>query len=350
MFYNLLAGMFSNDLAVDLGTANTLVYVRGEGIVLNEPSIVAIHQADHSVLAVGHEAKAMLGRTPDNILAIRPLKDGVIADFDITQKMLRYFISTARRVSSGRRLGSRLERPRVVIGVPSGITQVEKRAVRDAALQAHAREVYLIEEPTAAAIGAGLPIHEPGGHLVVDIGGGTTEVAVISMSGTVYCNSVRIAGDEMDEAIIQHIRKHYRLLIGERRSEEIKIALGSAHPLPGEHRTIEVKGRDLVDGVPKTIVVTDEEIREALREPVMTIVETVRTCLERTPPELAADIVETGVVLTGGGALLRGLDRLLQNLTQLPVRVAEDPLTCAVRGAGKALDDLPLLRKVAIPA
>jgi len=264
--------------------------------------------------------------------------------------MLRYFIMRARELSTGRRLGSRLERPRVVIGVPSGITQVEKRAVRDAALQARAREVYLIEEPTAAAIGAGLPIHEPGGHLVVDIGGGTTEVAVISMSGTVYCNSVRIAGDEMDEAIIQHVRKHYRLLIGERRAEEIKIALGSAHPVPGEHRTIEVKGRDLVDGVPKTIVVTDEEVREALREPVMTIVETVRTCLERTPPELAADIVETGVMLTGGGALLRGLDRLLQNLTQLPVRVAEDPLTCAVRGAGKALDDLPLLRKVAIPA
>ncbi len=298
----------------------------------------------------GREAKAMLGRTPESILAIRPLKDGVIADFDITQKMLRYFISAARRVSTGRRRGWGLERPRVVIGIPSGITQVEKRAVRDAALQARAREVYLIEEPTAAAIGAGLPIHEPGGHLVVDIGGGTTEVAVISMSGTVYCNSVRIAGDEMDEAIIQHIRKHYRLLVGERRAEEIKIALGSAHPQPGEQRTIEVKGRDLVDGVTKTIVITDEEVREALREPVMTIVETVRTCLERTPPELAADIVETGVVLTGGGALLRGLDRLLQHLTHLPVRVAEDPLTCAARGVGKALDDLGLLKKVAIPA
>ena len=350
MLADQLLGFFSTDLAIDLGTANTLVFVRDKGIVLNEPSIIAVRRADRAVIGVGREAKAMLGRTPDNILAIRPLKDGVIADFDVTQQMLRYFIMRARQLSTGRRLGSRLERPRVVIGVPSGITQVEKRAVRDAALQARAREVYLIEEPTAAAIGAGLPIHEPGGHLVVDIGGGTTEVAVISMSGTVYCNSVRIAGDEMDEAIIQHIRKHYRLLIGERRSEEIKIALGSAHPLPGEHRTIEVKGRDLVDGVPKTIVVTDEEIREALREPVMTIVETVRTCLERTPPELAADIVETGVVLTGGGALLRGLDRLLQNLTQLPVRVAEDPLTCAVRGAGKALDDLPLLRKVAIPA
>jgi len=343
-------GFFSTDLAIDLGTANTLVFVRDQGIVLNEPSIIAIRRADRAVIGVGREAKAMLGRTPESILAIRPLKDGVIADFDITQKMLRYFISAARRVSTGRRRGWGLERPRVVIGIPSGITQVEKRAVRDAALQARAREVYLIEEPTAAAIGAGLPIHEPGGHLVVDIGGGTTEVAFISMSGTVYCNSVRIAGDEMDEAIIQHIRKHYRLLVGERRAEEIKIALGSAHPQPGEQRTIEVKGRDLVDGVPKTIVITDEEVREALREPVMTIVETVRTCLERTPPELAADIVETGVVLTGGGALLRGLDRLLQHLTHLPVRVAEDPLTCAARGVGKALDDLGLLKKVAIPA
>ena len=343
-------GFFSTDLAIDLGTANTLVFVRDQGIVLNEPSIIAIRRADRAVIGVGREAKAMLGRTPESILAIRPLKDGVIADFDITQKMLRYFISAARRVSTGRRRGWGLERPRVVIGIPSGITQVEKRAVRDAALQARAHEVYLIEEPTAAAIGAGLPIHEPGGHLVVDIGGGTTEVAVISMSGTVYCNSVRIAGDEMDEAIIQHIRKHYRLLVGERRAEEIKIALGSAHPQPGEQRTIEVKGRDLVDGVPKTIVITDEEVREALREPVMTIVETVRTCLERTPPELAADIVETGVVLTGGGALLRGLDRLLQHLTHLPVRVAEDPLTCAARGVGKALDDLGLLKKVAIPA
>ena len=343
-------GFFSTDLAIDLGTANTLVFVRDQGIVLNEPSIIAIRRADRAVIGVGREAKAMLGRTPESILAIRPLKDGVIADFDITQKMLRYFISAARRVATGRRRGWGLERPRVVIGIPSGITQVEKRAVRDAALQARAREVYLIEEPTAAAIGAGLPIHEPGGHLVVDIGGGTTEVAVISMSGTVYCNSVRIAGDEMDEAIIQHIRKHYRLLVGERRAEEIKIALGSAHPEPGEQRTIEVKGRDLVDGVPKTIVITDEEVREALREPVMTIVETVRTCLERTPPELAADIVETGVVLTGGGALLRGLDRLLQHLTHLPVRVAEDPLTCAARGVGKALDDLGLLKKVAIPA
>jgi rod shape-determining protein MreB len=343
-------GLFSSDLAIDLGTANTLVFVRGQGIVLNEPSIIAIRKTDNSLVGVGHQAKAMLGRTPENIMALRPLKDGVIADFDVTERMLQYFIESARQIATGRRRSWSLDRPRVVVGVPSGITQVEKRAVRDAALQAGAREVYLMEEPTAAAIGAGLPIHEPGGHLVVDIGGGTTEVAVISMSGTVYCNSVRIAGDEMDEAIIQHIRKHYRLLVGERRAEEIKIALGSAHPAALDRCSIEVKGRDLVDGVPKTLVVTDEEIREALREPVMTIVETVRTCLERTPPELAADIIEKGVVLTGGGALLRGLAGLLQSVTQLPVHVAEDPLSCAVRGAGMALDDFKLLRKVAIPA
>ena len=350
MLSDRLFGLFSSDLAIDLGTANTLVFVRGRGIVLNEPSIIAIRKTDNEVIGVGHEAKAMLGRTPENIQAIRPLKDGVIADFDVTERMLKYFIERARQISSGRKRAWALDRPRVVVGVPSGITQVEKRAVRDAVLQAGARDVYLIEEPTAAAIGAGLPIHEPGGHLVVDIGGGTTEVAVISMSGTVYCNSVRIAGDEMDEAIIQHIRKHYRLLVGERRAEEIKIALGSAHPEALERSSIEVKGRDLVDGVPKTLVITDEEIREALREPVMTIVETVRTCLERTPPELAADIIEKGVVLTGGGALLRGIDWLLQHVTQLPVRVAEDPLSCAARGAGKALDDLELLKKVAIPA
>ncbi len=350
MLKDRLFGLFSSDLAIDLGTANTLVFVQGQGIVLNEPSIIAIRRTDNEIIGVGHEAKAMLGRTPENIQALRPLKDGVIADFDVTERMLQYFIERARQISSGRKRTWVLDRPRVVIGVPSGITQVEKRAVRDAALQAGARDVYLIEEPTAAAIGAGIPIHEPGGHLVVDIGGGTTEVAVISMTGTVYCNSVRIAGDEMDEAIIQHIRKHYRLLVGERRAEEIKLALGSAHPEALERSSIEVKGRDLVDGVPKTLVITDEEIREALREPVMTIVETVRTCLERTPPELAADIIEKGVVLTGGGALLRGMDWLLQHVTQLPVRVADDPLSCAARGAGKALDDLELLRKVAIPA
>jgi rod shape-determining protein MreB len=343
MFYNLLAGMFSNDLAVDLGTANTLVYVRGEGIVLNEPSIVAIHQADHSVLAVGHEAKAMLGRTPGNIVAIRPLKDGVIADFDVTEKMLHYFISKVHRRRT-------LVRPRIVVGVPSGITQVEKRAVRDSAMQAGAREVYLIEEPMAAAIGAGLPIQEPGGNMIVDIGGGTTEVAVISLSGIVYSKSVRIAGDEMDEAIVQYIKKHYNLLVGERRAEEIKVTLGSAYPMGGERRTMEVKGRDLIDGIPKTIVITDEEIREALREPVMTIVETVRTCLERTPPELAADIVDKGIVITGGGALLRGVDHLLRQETNLPVAPGEDPLSCVALGTGKVLDELDLLKKVAIPA
>jgi rod shape-determining protein MreB len=329
-------------MAIDLGTANTLVYVKSEGIVLNEPSIVAIHQADNTVLAVGKEAKAMLGRTPGNIVAIRPLKDGVIADFDVTEKMLGYFI---RRVHRRRAL----VRPRIVIGVPSGITQVEKRAVRDSAMQAGAREVYLIEEPMAAAIGAGMPITEPGGNMVVDIGGGTTEVAVISLSGIVYSRSVRIAGDEMDEAIVQYIRKNYNLLVGERRAEEIKIRLGSAYPMGGERRTMEVKGRDLIDGIPKTIVIGDDEIREALREPIMTIVDAVRTALERTPPELAADIVDKGIVLTGGGALLKGLDLLLRQETNLPITVAEDPLSCVALGTGKVLDELDLLKKVAIP-
>jgi rod shape-determining protein MreB len=342
MLFTLVAGFFSNDMAIDLGTANTLVYVKGEGIVLNEPSIVAIHQADNTVLAVGKEAKAMLGRTPGNIVAIRPLKDGVIADFDVTEKMLGYFI---RRVHRRRAL----VRPRIVIGVPSGITQVEKRAVRDSAMQAGAREVYLIEEPMAAAIGAGLPITEPGGNMVVDIGGGTTEVAVISLSGIVYSRSVRIAGDEMDEAIVQYIRKNYNLLVGERRAEEIKIRLGSAYPMGGERRTMEVKGRDLIDGIPKTIVIGDDEIRESLREPIMTIVDAVRTALERTPPELAADIVDKGIVLTGGGALLKGLDLLLRQETNLPITVAEDPLSCVVLGTGKVLDELDLLKKVAIP-
>ena len=342
MLFTLVAGFFSNDMAIDLGTANTLVYVKSDGIVLNEPSIVAIHQADNTVLAVGKEAKAMLGRTPGNIVAIRPLKDGVIADFDVTEKMLNYFI---RRVHRRRAL----VRPRIVIGVPSGITQVEKRAVRDSAMQAGAREVYLIEEPMAAAIGAGMPITEPGGNMVVDIGGGTTEVAVISLSGIVYSRSVRIAGDEMDEAIVQYIRKNYNLLVGERRAEEIKIKLGSAYPMGGERRTMEVKGRDLIDGIPKTIVIGDDEIREALREPIMTIVDAVRTALERTPPELAADIVDKGIVLTGGGALLKGLDLLLRQETNLPITVADDPLSCVALGTGKVLDELDLLKKVAIP-
>jgi rod shape-determining protein MreB len=343
MLFRILAGLFSNDLAIDLGTANTLVFVRGEGIVMNEPSIVAITQSDHSVLAVGHEAKAMLGRTPGNIAAIRPLKDGVIADFDVTEKMLHYFINKVHRRRT-------LVHPRIVIGVPSGITQVEKRAVRDSAVQAGAREVYLMEEPMAAAIGAGLPIEEPGGNMIVDMGGGTTEVAVISLSGIVYCKSVRIAGDEMDEAIIQYVKKHYNLLVGERRAEEIKIKLGSAYPTGSERLSMEVKGRDLIDGIPKTIMVTDEEIREALREPVVAIVDTVRTCLERSPPELAADIVDKGIVLTGGVALLRGLDLLLRQETDLPITVADDPLTCVALGVGKVLDELNLLKKVAIPA
>ena len=342
MLMSLLGGFFSNDLAIDLGTANTLVYVRGEGIVMNEPSFVAIHLADHSVLAVGHEAKAMLGRTPGNITAIRPLKHGVIADFDVTEKMLHYFIRKVQRRRT-------LVRPRIVIAVPSGITQVEKRAVRDSAVQAGALEVYLMEQPTAAAIGAGLPIQEPGGHMIVDVGGGTTEVAVISLAGIVYSQSVRIAGDEMDEAIVQYIRKHYNLLVGERRAEAIKIKLGSAYPIGGERLTMEVKGRDLIDGIPKTIVVTAEEVREALREPVLAIVDAVRRCLERTPPELAADIVDQGIVLTGGGALLRGLDQLLRQETALPIAVADDPLSCVALGTGQALDQLDLLKKVALP-
>jgi rod shape-determining protein MreB len=342
MLFNLVAGFFSNDMAIDLGTANTLVYVKGQGIVLNEPSIVAIHQPDNTVLAVGKEAKAMVGRTPENIVAIRPLKDGVIADFDVTEKMLGYFI---RRVHKRRTL----VRPRIVIGVPSGITQVEKRAVRDSAMQAGAREVYLIAEPMAAAIGAGMPIAEPGGNMIVDIGGGTTEVAVISLSGIVYSRSVRIAGDEMDEAIAQYIRKNYNLLVGERRAEDIKIKLGSAYPTGGERRTVEVKGRDLIDGIPKTIVIGDDEIREALRETIMTIVDACRTALERTPPELAADIVDKGIVLTGGGALMRGLDLLLRQETNLPITVADDPLSSVALGTGKVLEELNLLKKVAIP-
>jgi rod shape-determining protein MreB and related proteins len=344
MLFKRWAEQFSDDLAIDLGTANTLVFVRGEGIVLNEPSIVAIHEADHAIIAVGREAKAMLGRTPGNIRAIRPLKDGVIADFDVAEKMLGYFISQTHRWHRT------ILRPRVVVGVPSGITQVEQRAVRDAAMHAGAREVYLVQEPVAAALGAGLPIQEPGGNVIVDIGGGTTEVALLSLAGVVCCKSVRIAGDKMDAAILQYIRKNYNLLIGERRAEEIKINLGSALPGEGDQRTMDVKGRDLVDGFPKSFVLTEDEIREALRDSVITIVETVRTCLEQTPPELAADIVDTGIVITGGGGLLRGLDRLLEAATQLPVTVAKDPMSCVALGLGKVLDELELLEKVAMPA
>ncbi len=342
MLTNALSRLFSRDLAIDLGTANTLVFVRGEGVVLNEPSIVAIRADNHAVVAVGHEAKAMLGRTPGTMLAVRPLKDGVIADLDVAQKLLHVFIAKAQ----GRR--HRGFRPRIVIGVPSGITQVEKRAVRDSAMQAGGREVYLLDEPTAAAIGAGLPIQEPGGNLVVTIGGGTTEVAVISLSGVVYCESARTAGDEMDEAIVQYIKKHHNLLIGERQAEAIKLALGSACEAVDVPPAMAVKGRHLIEGIPRTITVTAGEVREALRESVLTIVETVRSCLERTPPELAADIVDKGIVMTGGGALLRGLDTLLRRETNLPVTVADDPLTCVARGTGQVLDEIALLRKVAL--
>ncbi|HUM16703.1 MAG TPA: rod shape-determining protein [Candidatus Nitrosotalea sp.] len=342
MVLRALAQMFSEDLAVDLGTANTLVYVRGEGIVLNEPSVVAVSHKDLSLLAVGEEAKAMLGRAPGSVGVFRPLRHGVIADFDITEKMLNYFIRKVHRRQS-------LVHPRVVLSVPSEITQVEKRAVRTSAREAGAREVYLIEEPMAAALGAGLPIEAPGAHMIVDIGGGTTEVAVMSLAGIVYGKSLRVAGDEMNEAVIQYMRRTYNLLIGERQAEAVKITLGSAASSGTESEKMEVKGRDLIEGFPNRIVVTSDEIREAIREPVAAIVAAVHACLEQAPPELAADMVDTGITLTGGGALLRGLDQLLHEETALPITISEDPLTCVVRGAGKLLDTLDLLRRVAIP-
>jgi rod shape-determining protein MreB len=340
-------GFLSNDLAIDLGTANTLIYVKGKGIVGSEPSVVAVQSDSRfgvkKVLAVGSEAKRMVGRTPGNIVAIRPMKDGVIADFEVTEKMLEYFI----RLAQG---GRSFVKPRIVICVPFGITEVEKRAVRESAESAGAREVHLIEEPMAAAIGAGLPITEPSGNMIVDIGGGTTEVAVISLAGIVYSKSVRVGGDKMDEAIIAYIKRSYNLLIGERTAEEIKMELGNAYPDPsGEERTMEVKGRDLVAGIPKTVRITDAEVREALSEPVSAIVDAVKITLERTPPELAADIVDKGIVLCGGGALLRNLDLLLREESQLPVMIADDPLTCVVRGSGKVLEELDLLRRVTIP-
>src|SRR5436309_3387469 len=333
-----LFSMFSSDLAIDLGTANTLVYARGKGIVVNEPSIVAINKNTSEVEAVGKEAKEMLGRTPGNIVAIRPLKDGVIADFKVTEKMLNYFI----RKSHGRKL---LVHPRIVIGVPSEITQVEKRAVIDSAFRAKASEVYLVEQAMAAAIGAGLPITEPHGNMVVDIGGGTTDIAVISLSGIVYSRAVRVAGNEMDDAITQYIKRKYNLLIGERTSEAIKISLGSAFPLD-EPLSMEVRGRNLIEGIPKTITISDEEVREALSDAVSTIINAVRVALERTPPELSADIVERGIVLTGGGALLKNLDKRISIETGLPVSVAEDPLSSVVLGAGKMLSDFNLLKRV----
>ena len=335
-----LFSLFSSDLAIDLGTANTCVYARGKGIVLNEPSIVAINKVTGRTEAVGREAKEMLGRTPGNIVAIRPMRDGVIADFEIAEKMLTYFIKKAHNRTVW-------VRPRIVIGVPSEITQVEKRAVKDSAYRAKASEVHLVEEAMAAAIGAGMPVTEPSANMIVDIGGGTTDIAVISLAGIVYSKAVRVAGNEMDEAIIQYIKKTYNLLIGERTSETIKMKIGSASGL-GDRITMEIKGRHLVEGVPKTITITDEEIREALADTVRVIVDAVRVALERTPPELSADIVDRGIVLTGGGSMLKNLDKRLREETGLPLALAEDPLASVVLGAGRMLSDFGLLRKISI--
>ncbi len=343
MFLDPILGWFSNDLAIDLGTANTLVYVKGKGIVLSEPSVVAVRKNDRDrsrVLAVGRDAKMMLGRTPGNIVAIRPMKDGVIADFEITEAMLRHFI---RKVHNRRSL----IRPRIIIAVPSGITPVEKRAVRESAESAGAREVYLIEEPMAAAIGAGLPITEPICNMVVDIGGGTSEVAVISLAGIVYAKSVRMGGDKMDEAILQYVKRTYNLLIGERTSEIIKTTIGNAYP-GSEVETMDVKGRDLVTGIPKIININSDEIRLAIQEQIDTIVAAVKTALEQTPPELAADIVDRGIYLTGGGALLKNLDVLLHQETGLPIKIADDPLSTVVMGSGRALDNLNILKEVMV--
>jgi rod shape-determining protein MreB len=341
MKLRLPAGVFANDIGIDLGTANTLIYVRGEGVVVSEPSIVAMDRGRNAVIAVGQAAKAMLGRTPGSIDVVRPLRSGVIADFEVAQTMLRELIERVQP-------RGRLFRPRVVIGVSSCTTQVEKRAVREAALQAGAQAVYLVEEPMAAAIGAGIPIQEPSGHLIVDIGGGTTEVAVISLSGIVYCQSVRSGGDDMNDSITQYLKKHYNLLVGERRVEEFKLALGAARPTGEGPRTLQVKGSDIVARVPKTITINEDEVREALYDAVGTIVETVRVCLERIPPEIAADMVDNGIVLTGGGALLAGLDDIIRKELYLPVTIAPDPLSCVARGIGVLLDDLPLLKRVAL--
>ena len=343
MLFDWVSGLFSTDLAIDLGTANTLIYVKGKGIVSCEPSVVAVQKDDRGrkeVYKVGREAKEMLGRTPANIEAVRPLRDGVIADFEITERMLKYFIEKAHNHRT-------LVRPRIVICVPFGITEVEKRAVRESAEQAGAREVYLIEEPMAAAIGAGLPVTEPTGNMIVDIGGGTTEVAVISLAGIVYSQSIRVGGDKMDEAIVAYMKRKYNLLVGEQSAERVKCQVGNASPLD-EPLTMEVKGRDLVAGVPRTVVVNSDEVRDALAEPINAIVEAVMGALEKTPPELSADIKDKGVVLTGGGALLRNLDILLREETGLPVMVSDDPISAVVMGSGKSLDHPELLKKIAI--
>jgi len=330
--------IFSKDIGIDLGTSNTVVFLKGRGIVLREPTVIAVSKGSTEVLAVGEEAKRMLGRTPSDIIAIRPMKDGVIADFEITRTMLEYFISKAQ----GRK---GLLRPRVVIGIPSGSTEVERRAVHEAALRAGAREVYLVDEPMAAAIGAGLPVAEPRGSMIVDIGGGTTEIAVISLGGIVTSKSIRIAGDEMDDAIIQYVKKEYNLLIGERTAEEVKIKIGSAYPLENE-LTIEIKGRDLLTGLPKTVEVNSSEIRGALQPVIMAIVDAVKSALEATPPELASDIVERGIILAGGGALLKGIDKILSQETEMPVFVADDPLSCVALGTGKILEEVSILKRV----
>lgn len=343
MIWDRIIGVFSNDLAIDLGTANTLIYAKGKGIISSEPSVVAVRRdsrGQKKVLAVGKEAKEMLGRTPGSIEAIRPMKDGVIADFEVTEAMLRYFIRKAHNRKS-------LIRPRIIIGVPSGITEVEKRAVRESAESAGAREVYLIEEPMAAAIGSGLPVTEPSGSMIVDIGGGTTEVAVISLAGIVYSQSVRVAGDSLDETIAQYIKRNCNLLIGERTAELIKINIGNAYPTD-EIKTMIIKGRDLVGGIPRHLEINSDQIREAMAEPVQTIIEAIKSTLERTPPELAGDIVDKGIMLAGGGALIRGIDKLIHEETGLPVMVADDPLSCVAHGAGKALDELNVLREVSM--
>ncbi len=337
--FNHLMGLFSSDIGIDLGTANTLVYVRDRGIVLREPSVVAVQVGTNRVLKVGDDAKRMLGRTPGNIVAVRPMKGGVIADFDFTEAMLRYFI---QKVHNRRRM----VRPRVVVAVPSGITEVEKRAVKDSALHAGARDVFLIEEPMAAAIGVGLPVQEPAGNMIVDIGGGTTEVALISLAGIVFSRSVRVGGDDMDEALIQYLKREYNLLIGERTAEDIKITIGSAMRINDE-TTMEVKGRDQVAGLPKTLTISSEEIRAALKDPVSGIVDAIRVTLDRCPPELSADLVDRGMVLAGGGAMLRGLDRLIAENTGLPVHIAEDPLSAVAEGTGVVLHEIDLMRKLA---
>ncbi|MFA6141771.1 MAG: rod shape-determining protein [Candidatus Omnitrophota bacterium] len=338
--YNDALGLLSNDMGIDLGTATTLIYLKNQGIVLCEPSVVAVQAGTTTVLAVGEEAKRMLGRTPGNIVAIRPMKHGVITDFEISESMLRYFI---KKVNSAKPL----VRPRIVIAIPSGITEVEKRAVKDSALHAGAREVFMIEEPMAAAIGVGLPIQDPSGNMIIDIGGGTTEMAVISLAGVVFSKSVRVGGDELDEAIINYLKKNYNLMIGERTAEDIKIKIGSVYPLEEELK-MEVKGRDLVAGLPKTVTVTSEEIREAMSEPVAQILEAVRITLERTPPELSSDLIEKGIVLAGGGSLLRGIDKLISEETGLPAHLAEDPMTAVALGTGKVLSEIKYLRKVTV--